>query len=325
MADSMSTNGNNTGPSNIGGGIKDRLSSMASVAAGTSGDARPMPFLTNEMVGGSVPAIAGSEDETVWNAASQACGTEKIHYTYTVEDGRCWYLALPSSAMASNPNSWCPLAAALPGNEEHWDKETVYIYEQEGLASALRWDTETGRIQVFIGPSRTILPKIQSMDANFVTINPDATKPIPWIQRQLRSEQIARMTGLTVLLSGVGVALLAIAYILTINFMSITLSSDLRKAEEKTRKASNELMTMAAKTLQNDSLRHMVRVQELLDVLGDNDGTLVRYEVSNNGNTVEWEALVPQAFSAGGVPELRGAQPMPGLEEDGRVRIHGTR
>ena len=82
---------------------------------------------------------------------------------------------------------------------------------------------------------------------------------------------------------------------------------------------------MAAKTLQNDSLRHMVRVQELLDVLGDNDGTLVRYEVSNNGNTVEWEALVPQAFSAGGVPELRGAKPMPGLEEDGRVRIHGTR
>ena len=73
--------------------------------------------------------------------------------------------------MASFPDSWCPLAAALPGNSEFWDKETVYIYEHEGLASALRWDGETKRMQVFIGPSRSILPRIQSMDANFVTIS----------------------------------------------------------------------------------------------------------------------------------------------------------
>ena len=41
-----------------------------------------------------------------------------MHYCYTVEDNRCWYLAAPSSSLASHPNSWCPLAAALPGNSE---------------------------------------------------------------------------------------------------------------------------------------------------------------------------------------------------------------
>src|SRR5690606_7703684 len=120
-----------------------------------------------------IPHVAGSEDEAVWNAASQACGTEKVHYTYSVDGGRLWYLACPSAALASSPDSWCPLAAALPGKSEFWDKETVYLYEQEGLASALRWDPDTGRMQVFLGASRTLLPRIQSMDASFVTINPE--------------------------------------------------------------------------------------------------------------------------------------------------------
>jgi hypothetical protein len=64
------------------------------------------PVLPNELVGGSVPYITGMEEEAVWNAAAQACGTERVHYIYTVENNRCWYLALPSSALASYPHCW---------------------------------------------------------------------------------------------------------------------------------------------------------------------------------------------------------------------------
>ena len=38
------------------------------------------PFLPQELVGGTLPHIPGTEEEAVWNAASQACGTEKVHY-----------------------------------------------------------------------------------------------------------------------------------------------------------------------------------------------------------------------------------------------------
>ena len=31
------------------------------------------------------------------------------------------------------------LAAALPGNSEYWDKDTVYLFDQEGTAAGLRW------------------------------------------------------------------------------------------------------------------------------------------------------------------------------------------
>lgn len=283
-----------------------------------------LPFLSSELVGGSVPYVPGSEDEAVWNAASQACASEKIHYCYTIDENRCWYLAMPSSALASHPNSWCPLAAALPGNSEFWDKETVYLYEQEGLASALRWDPESGRMQVYIGPARTILPRIQSMDANFVSINPEMADVVPWKQRSLKLEELSRQVGWGILLSGLLVAIIAVLYVLFINLSAITLKGDLKKAKEETRSATQELMQTAAVTLQNDSIRHMVRIQELLDVLGDNNGTLIRYQVSEGGD-VEWEALVPQAFSQGGVPELQGAQALPGLENDGRIRIKGTR
>ncbi|MCF8495443.1 MAG: hypothetical protein K9G62_02115, partial [Alphaproteobacteria bacterium] len=41
------------------------------------------PFLPQELIGGAIPYVPGTENEAVWNAASQACSTEKVHYVYT--------------------------------------------------------------------------------------------------------------------------------------------------------------------------------------------------------------------------------------------------
>ncbi|MCB9988512.1 MAG: hypothetical protein H6868_04150 [Rhodospirillales bacterium] len=280
------------------------------------------PYLPQELIGGSIPQVPGMEDEAIWNAASQACGTERVHYCYTVEEGRCWYLATPSSALASNPDSWCPLAAALPGNSEYWDRETVYLYEQEGMASALRWDTETGRIQVFTGAARTLLPRIQSMDANFVTINPEIAGVVPWRNRALRTEKLSRATARMLMFAGLVVSFIGLVILLG-SYLSINfVKRDLQKVKAATEKASTDLMINSYNALQSDTIKHMVRIQELLDGLQKVDGTLVRYEV--NKNKVEWEALVPPSFAeCTGV--LKGCRKEDGLEKDGRVRIKGTR
>lgn len=274
------------------------------------------PHLPQELVGGTLPHIPGMEDEAVWNAASQACATESVNYCYSIDEGRIWYLACPSSAMASNPDSWCPLAAALPGNSEYWDRETVYLYEQEGVAAAIRWDPETGRMQVFLGAARTILPRIQSMDANFVTINPDVAQVVPWRNRTLKREKLARATVRMLLFFGLLVSLTA-SMILMYNYFSINnIERNLAMVKAETDSAANTLMIKAANVMQSDTIKHMVRIQELLDELAEVDGTLVRYEVSQGG--VEWEALVPPAFANDlGKPQ--------GLEKDGRVRIKNNR
>lgn len=275
-----------------------------------------VPYLPPDMIGGTIPHIAGTEEEAVWNAASQACGTEKIHFVYTVEDNRVFYLACPSSSMASNPDSWCPLAAALPGNSEYWDKETVYLYEQEGVASALRWDPETSRMQVFLGASRTILPRVQTMDANFVTINPSIADIVPWQSMTLKREKLTRATVRSLIYLGVFVSLFFII-LLFLNFMYTNfVERNLAEVKTETEHASSELMIKANNAMQSDTIRHMVRVQEILDDLSEVDGTLVLYKVEK-GKT-QWEALVPPAFAQDfGAPQ--------GLEKDGRVRIKASR
>jgi hypothetical protein len=109
----------------------------------------------------------------------------------------------------------------------------------------------------------------------------------------------------------------------------------------QTEKASMDLMMNAANALQSDAIKHMVRIQDLLDSLSTIDGTLVRYEV--NKGKVEWEALVPPSFQSGvgtvkgkvvtetvpaqGKPNEQGIEKaivQPKLEKDGRVRLKGT-
>lgn len=295
-------------------GILDKMAGEAAEFKGTLS-----PYLPQDLVGGAIPHIAGSEDESVWNAASQACATEKVHFVYSVEDGRCWYLACPSASLASNPDSWCPLAAALPGNSEFWDKETVYLYEQEGTASALRWDPDTGRMQVFLGAARTLLPRIQSMDANFVTINADIAEPVRWKSLMLRSEQLSRAVSRLMLLIGIGANVLILAFLLFQFVFTNTLQRDLDKVKQETDLAAQQLTIQATNALQSDTIKHMVRIQELLDELQTLGGTLVKYEV--NGKKVVWEALVPQAYT-GNVGNTK-VDVIPPLEKDGRARVRG--
>ncbi|MCB9984247.1 MAG: hypothetical protein H6864_00990 [Micavibrio sp.] len=279
------------------------------------------PFLPSELVGGSLPYVPGMEDESVWNAASQACATEKVHYVYSIEEDRIWYLACPSSVMVSNPDSWCPLASALPGNSEFWDKQTVYIYEKEGAAGALRWDQETSRMQIYLGASRSILPKIQSMDANFITINDQIADIVPWRSRQLRTEQLSRATARILLFSGLAVSLVLMAFIAVQYIMINFLDRNLQTVKDQTEATSVKLLNDARDLSRNEVSEYTFRIQQLLDDLTKIDGTLVRFEVAKG--KMEWEALVPAAYSTG-IMSIRG-QAQPEIEKDGRVRVKGNR
>ncbi|MDB5478736.1 MAG: hypothetical protein JWM96_1231 [Alphaproteobacteria bacterium] len=284
-----------------------------------AGDVALSVYLPSDLIGGSIPYIAGSEDEAVWNAASQACATDRIHYVYTVADNRIWYLATPSASLASNPDSWCPLAAALPGNSEFWDRETVYLFDQEGTAAGLRWDGETGRMQVFVGPSRTVLPRLQTLDANFATINPERAKPVPWKNQALMQEKLSRATVRGLFMSGMAVAVLSLILWMATHLIGIVIRPNLAKAEQDTQMATEKLMVEATRAVRNDADHHLYRLQELLLNLQNINGTLLKYEVTNNA--ILWEALVPQAAGGNNLRQLR-AQVM-GSAPDGRVRIQG--
>lgn len=310
---------NSQGIARPGPGLSDFLAGEAKTFVGDL-----KPHLPQELVGGVIPHIPGTEEEAVWNAASQACATEKVHYCYSIDEGRIWYLACPSAALASNPNSWCPLGAALPGNSEYWDRETVYLYEQEGLASALRWDPETGRMQVFLGASRTILPRVQSMDANFVSINAEVAEIVPWRNRTLQTEKLSRATVRMLVYSGMAITIFA-AIILLFSYISVNLiQRDLQRVKDESQRASEQLMLNAFNAMQSDTIRHMVRVQEILDLLARYDSTLVKYEIKDG--QIIWEALVPPAFVETVRQQLSATVPAENAKaDDGRIRVQGRR
>ncbi len=281
------------------------------------------PALPSELVGGELPYIGGRESEMVWNAAAQACGTERVHYCYSISGKKVYYLAVPSSAMANLPDTWCPLAAALPGNSEHYDTDTIYMYEQDGSAGAMRWDPETGRMQVFLGAARTIMPRIQSMDANYVTINPDAATPVAWHNRALRQEELSRQLTKWLFLSGLIVTLLALFYWFVSFTMANIFRPNLEEAKEITQSATFELMRQASNAYQSNLSGHISRIHELSMELNSVGGRLIKYEVTT-GDQVEWLAVVPRAME-GDISRL-GAQTV-GIDEKerGYLRIKGTR
>jgi hypothetical protein len=293
---------------------------IAGATANVAAEIGLSPYLPADIIGGSVPHVLGAEDEAVWNAASQSCGTDRVHYVYSVADGRVWYLAVPSASMASNPDSWCPLAAALPGNSEYWDRETVYIYDQEGTAAGLRWDQETGRMQVYVGPSRTILPRLQSLDANFVTINLERAQPVIWRNMGLNEEKMSRGAVRFLVWSGGIVALVSLGFWFLTHVAGVALRPNLFKAQAETRAATEKLMLQASQVTRNEADRHIFRLQELLLQLSNINGTLLKYNVKEG--KVVWEALVPAAADGSGLDALRAK--VMGASPDGRIRIQGN-
>ncbi|HEY1096868.1 MAG TPA: hypothetical protein VGF14_06465 [Alphaproteobacteria bacterium] len=279
------------------------------------------PHLPSDIIGGSVPAIMGLEEEAVWNAASQACGTDRVHFAYTVADGRCWYLAVPSSALASHPDTWCPLAAALPGNSEYWDRESVYVFEQDGVAAGLRWDQDTGRMQIYAGPARVILPRLQSLDANFLTISAEKATPVSWRNLSLQAEKLSRQTVKWLFWTGASTAMICLALWIITHLAVSFLRPNVTVLERETAHATEKLMMEAAQLTRSDAERHFVRIQELLGDLQGLGGTLIKYDVT--GNNVVWEAVIPSASGGANLASL-GAKAV-GSEADGRVRIQGTR
>ena len=189
------------------------------------------------------------------------------------------------------------------GNSEFWDRETVYLYEQEGLASALRWDPDTGRMQVFLGAGRTLLPRIQSMDANFVTVNAEMADVVPWKNRMMMTEKLSRATARMLLIIGIILSLFIFSILIFQYVLTNTVQRDLRKVKAETNRVSQQMMIEAYNALQSDTIKHMVRIQELLDELRTIDGTLVKYEVK--GKKLTWEVLVPPAYGQG-VGTIRG-------------------
>jgi hypothetical protein len=157
-----------------------------------------------------------------------------------------------------------------------------------------------------------------------VTINPELADIVPWKNRQLATEKLSRASSMALLFTGIGITLIIFLFLVFQFILTNTLSRNLQKVREETDQATNTLILGAYQALQSDSIKHMVRIQEMLDELGKIDGTLVKYQVENG--QVLWEVLMPQTYVNTPSGTIKGEVVVTNTKEpDGRVRVRGTR
>lgn len=275
------------------------------------------PFIPDEIVGGIVPYFPGHEREAVWYAATQACQTDDVRFVYTVARNRCWYLATRSALLASSPDSWCPIALALPQEGNDLLKNTVYTYAQNGRMAALYWDSSLQAFHISVGETRGIGKELMMKDADIIVIDAAAACPMPWEQRERFTAEPDRLLSWIIVIAGLAGAIISLMVMVTASSQVTTTPA----LEQPTLSRGARATETGAPT---DASTDVWRIMGLLDAIYTAGGTLVRYEVSASG-TIEWEALVPPSFSFDDSAILGTVVPVGNVTEDGRIRVKGSR
>ena len=161
------------------------------------------------------------------------------------------------------------------------------------------------------------MPKVESMDANFVTINPEVARTVIWHNMALNQERLSRFAIKVLVFSGLGVTLISLLFLAGSYMLAGIISPQLDKARQVTTQATNQLLIDATAAQHSNVSQHLSRIIELNNVIGSFGGVLEKYEVKDGGG-VMWEALIPSAVA----PKQLQATAI-GAEK-GRIRIQGT-
>jgi hypothetical protein len=277
-------------------------------------------YVPPHIVGGVLPHVGGVEDELVIKAATQACGTSNIYYVYSLHQGRIWYIAAPASDLASFPDTWCPMILALPGQAAHWDLHHAYVFEKENRSTLLYFESDGSDVTIQHGDPRFINARAQAVDPNYRTLHTYAGITPRWKHSSLREEVLRRATLRLLFGFGILLNLLLVIYIGTGAFMTGSISNSIKQASVDTKEAVGKLEVLSRDVRSSRIHVLLADLGMLLEEIEKAEGTLVLYELQNDGR-IQWDAMVPVAYLDD--PNAREAERLSGIDSYGRVRVRG--
>lgn len=271
------------------------------------------PFL----IGGCCPRIQGEEQDIVWNAAADACDTERVHIVWQSSGEKIFYLAVSSETMASETNSWCPFAALLPGMPDSAQPPVVYTYYSEETATMMTVTEDL--IQIHRGTSSVIRAKAErasreNENAPIVELIPDhisTLRPAPWYSMSLFEEKARRILTTFSVLSALIIATIAVIIWFYSAMSMVSSNADLKSIEERSRVKSLALMKDVQKQRASPMREQLAKFADVNDGLISLNGFLEIYSINNN--KVLWRAIVPKNVTSDRIKEL-GAQTLETVE-----------
>lgn len=292
--------------------VAQRIDTSSSITRALGG---PVTFIEEfyfppEIVGGMCPQVPGAEEETAWNAAAEACDSERVHIVWQSFDNRVWYLAIRSSEMASHPHSWCPFAALLPGMKEALTPPVCYTYYGDETASMMTV-TDDG-LHIYRGTTPIVRAKAERTarelgNASLVELTPDrivSYESIPWYSSSLFEERARRILALGSVGASILLTIGAFAVWVVAAVSLVTARQNLADVTARTQSKTMELMTTAQDiraTPVRDALTKFAEVNEkLLDI----NGYLEVYAIK--GGKARWRAVVPPNLTADRISAIEG-------------------
>ena len=290
-------------------GVSPAVSSLTRILVGGI-EALGEYYFPAELIGGTCPRIAGEEEQIVWNAAAEACDTERIHVVWHAVENKIWYLAVRSSELASHAGTWCPFASLLPGMKDAAPPPVCYTYYSDETATMMAVTADG--LQIYRGTTLVVRAKAERTsrelsDAPIVELVPDrilGLTPIPWYSLSLFEDRARRVLAAVSVLTAIGFAGISFLVWLLASMSLIAARHDLDQAMSRTRDKTMQLMGVIDHLRTSPMREQLEKFTELNDGLLNINGLLEVYEIKNG--KARWRALLPSNVTADRINELGG-------------------
>ncbi len=267
-------------------------------------------YFPPEMIGGSCPAVKGDEEAIAWNAAAEACASERIHFVWRVYEDRVWYLALRSEDLASHSKTWCPFASLLPGSPDSLEAPVIYTYYSDEAATLMSVDKEG--MQIIRGTSSVVRAKAERLSremgsADIVDLIPDrivALKPAMWESLSLLENRARRFMAFASVLTAIAVTALSIFVWFMASVTQLAYRSELKDLEHRTSESLMQLQQSAMILRTSDMREQIANFNKLNENMIGAQGWLKLYFLKDNN--VKWWGVVPQNLTSDRIQEIGG-------------------
>ncbi len=285
-------------------------SSLLQALTGPVGDIGEFYF-PPDLIGGICPRVAGKEEEIVWNAAAEACDSERVHVVWQSFGNCIWYLAVRSADLASHINSWCPLAALLPTARDAENLPLCYTYFGEEMAVLMVVTVE--ELHIFRGTAAVVRAKaertVRELGDKARTINVDLFRigqmtPVPWYSASLFEDRARRILSTVSVLASLLIVGMSFLVWLSASMAMIAARHDLASALEHTQVKTMTLLRNA-EGLRSSPLREQIsKFLNVNDGLLSLNGFLTVYDIKEQ--TTRWRAIVPPSATADRISAMGG-------------------
>jgi len=323
------------GASRLGADLEKLMSKIETVSQAATGEAEATPksladgsssftkvlldkpgglgefYFPSELIGGCCPRVAGQEEEIVWNAAAEACDTERVHVVWQSTENRIWYLAVRSSEIASHTNTWCPFASLLPDMKDARSVPVCYTYFSDEAATMMTLTAEG--LQIHRGMSSVVRAKAERSarelgDAPVIELVPDRIlklTPVPWYSVSLFEDRARRILATVAVMTAIGLAVLSFAVWLLTTMVIVGAKVNLHEAQARASSKTTELMQTVSVLRSSPVRDQLSKFSDLNDGLLTLNGFLEVYEINKEGQ-VRWRAIVPTNVTADRINQIGG-------------------